>query len=134
MIKNKLTDRLLLVLVALILSGFIVLFTAFIRPRFSEDWQKFIFASLAYLVVLIAVSFTAEQLKRLSKVKIMLFQIGFYILTVGMSFLIFWSGLLPLPQGSLMYILPITVLSVASLIVIDYLKERSDFFNSHHRR
>ncbi len=111
MIKNKLTDRLLLVLAALILSGFIVLFIAFIRPRFSEDWQKFIFASLAYLVILIAISFTAEQLKHLSKVKILLFQIGFYVLTVGISFLIFWSGFLPLPQRSLMYVLPMTVLS-----------------------
>lgn len=126
---NKLIDRLFLIIVALICSGLIVLFLAFMRPRFSEEWSKFIFTSISYLIVLIAIAFKAEQLKRLSKAKILLFQAAFYFLTVGIAFSIFKLGLLPLPEGGLAYVLPMTALAVLSLVVLDYFRKMSKFFD-----
>ena len=125
---NKLTDRCLLILAALICSGLIVLTIIFVEPRFSKEWSKFIYASIMYLVVLIATGVKAEQLKRLSKAKILFFQIVFYMLTVCIAFSMFKSGLLPLPKRGLTYVMPVTVLSVVSLIVLDYLRKRLKFF------
>jgi hypothetical protein len=39
-----------------------------------------------------------------------------------------------LPKGSLTYVLPMMILSPASIIVIDYLSKRSNFFNGHQSR
>ena len=130
---NKLTDRLFLVLSAVTCSGLIVLSIVFVRPRLSQEWSKFVFACIGYLAVLIATGFTARQLKRLSKGKIILFQVIFYFITVGIAYLTFKSGLFPLPKGSFIYVLPITALSALSVVALDYLRKRLKFFEGIHR-
>lgn len=125
---SRLRDRLLLVFTALVCGGLILLSIALIGPRFSREWAKFIYSSIAYLVVLISTGFTFEPFRRLPRIKLLLFQVIFYVLTVGVAFLIFNFDLLPLPTGGLAYVLPMMVLSVVSLIVLDYLRKRFNFF------
>ncbi len=127
---TKWKDRLFLVIAALICSGVMVTSIVFVKQRFSDEWSKFIFASTSYFVVLIAMGFTDAQLKRLSKTKIILFQVVYFGLTVGGALLIFRYWHLSLPHGSLTYILPMTMLSALSLVVLDYLRKRSNYFDS----
>jgi peptidoglycan/LPS O-acetylase OafA/YrhL len=125
---KKIDDTLALILTALAVSGIIILFMVFVRPRFSEEWAKFIYTSVGYLVMLIYMVYTFEPFKRLPKWKLLLFQVIFYVLTVGIAFLVFNSGLLPLPKGGFTYVAPGVALTVLSLIVLEYLRKRLRFF------
>jgi hypothetical protein len=130
----KFKDRFYLILTALGSSLILIVIIGLVEKRVSREWENFILSSIVYLVVLIAMGFTAVQLRHLSKVKILFFEAGFYVLTVGIGFLIFWYGLIPMPQGGLTYVSLMIALSVASLIAIDYLKKRLNYFDGHHHR
>jgi predicted Abi (CAAX) family protease len=130
----KLKDKFLLIFSALGSAMVIALVIALVRKRVSREWGNFIYSSIVYLIVLIALGFTAEQIKRLSKARILLFQLVFYLLTVGIVFLIFRAGLLPMPKGGLTYVPPMTALSILSIVVLNYIKKRSNLFDGHRPR
>jgi len=132
--KAKFKDRFFLILTALGSALVLAVIVGLVRKRVSREWENFIFSSIVYLVVLIAMGFTAEQLKRLSKARILLFQFVFYVLTVCIAFIIFRAGLFPMPKGGLTYVPPMTGLAVLSIVVLNYLKKRSNFFNGRHPR
>jgi len=113
-------DKLLLVLVAVLVFGVSILSQIFRDKYYSEAWSDFILANIFYLIFLIAAIFTFEPFKRLPKMRQILFQIVFYLITAGAAFTLLFSRLVPFPSNILVYTVSIVILSVASTGVLDY--------------
>jgi len=78
--------------------------------------------------MLFYVMFASGDFKRIAKVKLIFYQLIFYTLTVGIAYLIFRHKVLDMPKGHNVYIIAIVVLSICSMILLDYCIKKMKFF------
>lgn len=130
--KNKLIDKLLLVL-----TGFSILLFYFIADItlgkiVSKEWADFTLSSTIYLIIILWGALTFKEFKKIPKFKLLLFWGGFYILTVSSAFLAFRYELLPMPKSFHVYTLFIVILLIlGSIFLLEYLVKKVKFFRNN---
>ncbi len=128
--KKKLIDKFLLILIGV--AGISIVF--FLGEIIAGKWIAFIFASIGYLIILLFLTFTFEDFKKIPKYKQLLFQCVFYILTVGITCISFKYELLPMPKSFHVYTIGIVILAISSVVLLGYLVKRMKFFRANNNR
>ena len=70
-----------------------------------------------------------ELFKGEAKIKILLFQGTFYIVTVGIAFLGLQLGIVPFPENHHVYAVAIVTLSICAGMVLLFLTKKTNFIN-----
>ena len=127
--KTNIKDNILLIVTGLCIFIIGIPIYLFLNNRFSDKWTTFIFMSLGYLVALIYLPFTSSRLRRLSKLRIILFQLAMWSSTVGITAFIFKLRILPMPDHAQIYVIAMVILSAANMVFLEYCQRRFKLFN-----
>lgn len=131
---KKLTDKLLLILTAALALTFTIAFILFLKKWFSKEWVTFIGMSLLFLVVLLYLTFTSENFKAISKLKLLFLQFVVSSIIIVIAILIFKFGLLPMPESLLIYGIVMFFLIVGAMIFFEYCVKNLKFFHKGKRK
>jgi hypothetical protein len=127
--KANIKDRIVLIVTGLCIFIFGIPIYVFLDNRFSEKWTSFMIMSLGYFIALIYLPFTSSRLRKLSKVKIILFQLVMGMSTVGVAALIFKLHILPMPDTTMLYVMAMVILSAATMVFLEYCQRKFKLFN-----
>ncbi len=125
---SKIKDRFLLLITSLLSMGLLLTIVIFIKRIVPEQWAKFIFMSLFYLAALIHAVFIFEPFKRIRKTKLVIFQLIYFILTASIVFVLFKYGLIPLPEKTRQYFIPLVFLGICSVAILYQITKRFKLF------
>lgn len=126
----KLKDKLMLLLTGLLISSVFLFGMIFFGEIISVKQIYFILMSIGYLVMLSYAIFGVGRFKQIPKVKLLLFQSVFYIVTVSVAYLIFTYKLLPIEYRFGIYGAIIIVLSMSAVALLDFCVKKMKFFRN----
>jgi hypothetical protein len=135
MVKSEHKDKLLLILTGLFVSSILFFGLLSLSEVVSKKWIDIILMSIGYFILLLYVTFTFKNFKQIRKIKLLLFQIGFYVLTMSIAYLIFFKyKLFPVQKKFGVYTITIVALSISSVVLLDYLVKRIEFFRDNKKK
>jgi len=128
--KNKVMDKLYLILTGFLILLFYLLSDILLGKFLPKKWIDFVVACIAYLIILVyGTSTLKEFFKRGAKMKVFLFQGTCYIVTVGIAFLGLQLGIVPFPENHHVYAAAIITLSICAGMVLLLLIKKTNFIN-----
>jgi hypothetical protein len=125
--NNKIKDKLWLIATGLLIFSLGLPAYFYLKNRLSEEWALFIVASLGYLIALIYLPFTLGGLRKLSKLRIIMFQFSVWLVTIALAALLFKLQILPIPSKAAPYWIAIVCLGSATMIFFEYCTRKWNF-------
>ena len=123
-------DKILLILTGFLILLFYLLTDIPLGKFLSKKWIDFVVGCTAYLIILVYGTLIFKELfKEETKIKILLFQGIFYIVTVGIAFLGLQLGIVPFPENHHVYAVAIVTLSICTGKVLLFLTKKTNFIN-----
>jgi len=131
---DKTKDRILLIAAAL--SFFIIGLPAYfvVDKAYSEQWAKFAVMSFGYIGLLFYLPRTSKKLRKIPQLRLLSFQLVVALFSIGIVFLSFKCGILPMPESTTIYALGMIPLSALSMLFLEYCNRKWTFLKPKNTR
>ncbi len=127
-------DKMLLLLAGMVASSLLALSLWFLNPLIGEDWTRFVVMSAFYLIILCYLVLTSYEFSKTPKSRIILIVLTLGVFVIGMGYLAITYKFIPMPKSVGIYVLLMTLLSIASMHLLKYCVEHWDFLKSSNNR